>query len=145
MRTALKIVALVSLIACGGSSTKSPVTETVVGVWALQTYNGGTLPFTGNLNANGSRDQVTSGSIRFDTGGKYVLGISIVRSSSTGVTSSQDFSEVGSYTGDIKGVVLRPNDFSGNGQLADPPVPATIASGTLSFAQQGKALTFKKQ
>jgi hypothetical protein len=145
MRTALLLALLVSSIACGADSSTTPTPTTVVGVWSLQSYNGGVLPYTGNLNANGSRDQVTDGLISFDAAGKYVLGISIVRTASTGGITSQNFSEIGSYSGDITGIVLRPNDFSGTGRFGDPPVPATISGTTLTFSQLGKALTFSKK
>ena len=83
--------------------------------------------------------------ITFDSAGKYVLGISIQRTANTGAVSSQNFGEVGSYTGDLTGLVLRPNDFSGNGLLSDPPVSVAISRDTLRFEQKGKPLTFVKR
>ena len=145
MRLIPMVLALLTSIACGADSSTTPAPTTVVGVWTLQSYNGGPIPYTGSLNTNGSRDQVTDGSITFDGAGKYVLGISIVRTASTGGVTSQNFAEIGSYTGDIAGIVLRPNDFSGTGRFGDPPVPATISGTTLSFSQLGKVLTFVKR
>ena len=142
MRVVVMVLALLSSIACGGDSSTAPTT--VVGAWSLQSYNGGVLPYTGGSNANGSRDRVTDGTITFDSAGRYVLGITILRTASTGIVSNQDFNEIGSYTGDVTGLVLRPNDF-GTGVLSDPPVPAAIAGDTLRFEQGGKLLKFVKR
>jgi hypothetical protein len=140
------VLVLVSSIACGGAEVTVPATVSLTGAWALQTYNGGSLPYTGSTNANGSTDRVNDGQISFDGAGRYLLAISIVRTSSTGAPSPQDFAEIGSYTGDATtGVVLRPNDLSGSGQFGDAPVPVAFVGSSLSFKQQGKVLTFVKK
>ena len=147
MRIVSMVVALFALVACNSSSgsNSDPTTDLIIGRWTLETYNGGTLPFVGSLNTNGSVNRVESGSITFDTGRTYLLDIKIVNT--LGSTSQpQDFNEVGSYSGTAAtGVVLKPNDISGGtsgGQFAQ--VPVTISSKKLSFAQQGKILTFVK-
>jgi hypothetical protein len=153
MRTFPIVVALVSAIACGAAEAVAPPTSTpsVEGTWALKTYNGGTLPYTGSLNANGSTNRVTSGSITLarspDGRRTYLLDIRITNTLGSTQTP-QDFAEVGSYSGDASaGLVLRPNDLSGGtgGGVPSAQVPATVSNNTLSFSQQGKILTFAKQ
>jgi hypothetical protein len=152
MRTLPIVVALVSVIACGGAEAIAPPSSNqgVEGVWALTSYNGGSLPYTGSPNANGSRNRVTSGSITLsstsDGRRTYLLDIKIVNTlGSTEIP--QNYAEVGSYSGDVNSLVLRPNDVSGGtgGGVPLAQVPATISNNTLSFAQQQKILTFARQ
>jgi hypothetical protein len=151
MRIVSRVVALVALsalAACNSSSggNSEPTTDAIIGKWTLQTYNGGTLPFVGSLNANGSVNRVDSGSITFDTGRTYLLDIRIVNTLGS-TTTPQDFNEVGSFSGTAAtGLVLKPNDISGGTSSAQfNQVPATISGNTLSFSQQGKLLTFVKR
>jgi len=147
MRIVSMVIALVALVACNSSSdgNSSPTTDLIIGKWSLETYNGGSLPFVGSLNANGSVNRVDSGSITFDTGRTYLLDIRIVNTLGA-TTQPNDFAEIGSYSGTAaSGVVLKPNDISGGtsgGQFAQ--VPVTISGNKLSFSQQGKILTFVK-
>src|SRR4051812_5460210 len=146
MRIVSMVVALVALVACSSSDVnKDAGTGSVVGKWTLQTYNGQPLPFTGSANANGSVNRVDSGSMTFDAKRTYLLHIGIVNTLS-GSTLSQDFDEVGSYSGNsTTGVVLKPHDLSGgtsSGNFAQ--VPVTVSGNTLSFSQEGKILTFSK-
>jgi hypothetical protein len=148
MRIVSMVVALAALVACGGSSggNSGPTSDLIIGKWTLESYNGGTLPFVGSLNANGSVNRVDSGSITFDTGRTYLLDIKIVNTLGT-TTTPQNFAEVGSYSGTAaSGVTLKPNDLSGGTSTQPgPQVPVTISSNKLSFPQQGKILTFVKR
>ena len=142
------LLALLAIVACSsGDPVKNiPPEPTVVGTWALQTYNGGALPYTGSQNANGSINRVESGSITLDNSRRYVLEIVIVNTLGT-TTTPQNFNEVGSYAGSVtSGVIMKPNDLSGgtDGRTYQQ-VPVTISGTTLSFAQQGKILTFTKK
>jgi hypothetical protein len=147
MKTALLLVATMSFsVACGSSDVnKDAGSGVVVGKWALQTYNGHPLPFTGSVNANGSVNRVDSGSITFDAKRTYVLDIRIANTLGSTVTPN-DFAEVGSYTGNsTTGLVLKPNDLSGGTSGANfAQVPVTVSGSTLSFSQEGKILTFSK-
>jgi hypothetical protein len=148
MRTALMVATIALTVACSNSSdvNKDAGTDSIVGKWKLQTYNGNALPFTGSVTANGSVNRVDSGSITFGKPKTYALGISIVNTLGDSVRS-QDFTEVGSYGGSVAtGVILKPNDISG-GTSTQPyqQVPVTVSGKTLSFSQQGKLLTFGKQ
>jgi hypothetical protein len=148
MRIVSMVFALVALVACNSSNdgNSAPTGDAVIGKWTLQTYNGGSLPFVGSLNANGSVNRVDSGSITFDSGRTYLLDIRIVNTLGA-TTTPQDFAEVGSYSGTAAtGLILKPNDISGGtspGQYSQ--VPASVANNTLSFSQQGKILTFVKR
>ena len=147
MKTALLVATMCLSVACSNSSdvNKDAGSGSVVGKWALQSYNGHALPFTGNVNANGSVNRVDSGSITFDNNRTYVIDIRIANTLGTAVTP-QDFAEVGSYSGNATtGLVLKPNDLSGGtstGKFAQ--VPVTVSGNTLSFSQEGKILTFAK-
>jgi hypothetical protein len=148
MRIVSMVVALFALVACGGSNdgNSAPTGDAILGKWTLQTYNGGTLPFVGSLNVNGSVNRVDSGSITFDSGRTYLLDIKIINTLGT-TTTPQDFNEVGSYSGTAAtGLILKPNDISG-GTSTQPfqQVAATVSGSTLSFSQQGKILTFVKR
>ena len=145
MRAFVAGLALVALSACGGDSSTARTSESVVGSWALQTYNGRPLPFTGSANADGSINRVDSGTIAFDASRNYVLGIKIVNTLGATVTR-QDYDEVGSYSGTATtGVTLKPNDLSGGTSTATfATVPVTVSGNTLSFSQQGKVLTFAR-
>jgi len=146
MRHPVAGLALIALVACGGDSSTARPSDSVAGTWTLQTYNGKPLPFTGNKNDNGSVDRVESGSIGFDGKATYVLGIKITNT--LGSTSApQNYDEVGSYTGSAStGVTLKPNDLSGGtAPFKGATVPVTISGNTLSFSQEGKALTFVRR
>ena len=146
MRIASMVVALVTLVACGGSDVnKDAGSGSIVGKWTLQTYNGRPLPFTGNANADGSVNRVDSGSMTFDASRTYVLDIRIVNTLGT-TTTPQDFSEVGSYAGNATtGVILKPNDISGGASTQNfAQVPVTVSGNSLSFSQEGKILSFAK-
>jgi hypothetical protein len=146
MRALVAGLALVALAACGGESSTARSSGSVVGNWALQTYNGRPLPFTGSPNDNGSVNRVDSGSIALDASRTYVIGIKIVNTLGSTV-SQQDFNEVGSYSGTVAtGVTLKPNDLSGGTRpFNGPTVPVTVSGNTLSFSQEGKILTFVRQ
>jgi hypothetical protein len=134
-------------VACGSSDiSMEPPNGSVVGKWALKTYNGRPLPFTGSANADGSVNRVDSGSITFDSRQTYLLDIRIVNTLGT-TTTPQNFSEVGSYSGNATaGVVMKQNDLSGGTSGGNfVQVPATVSGNTLSFSQLGKPLTFEKQ
>jgi hypothetical protein len=146
MKPALLITAMLLSVACNSSDVnKDAGSGSVVGKWALTSYNGHTLPFTGSTNANGSVNRVDSGSITFDAKRTYLLDIKIVNTLN-GTTTPQDFAEVGSYSGgSTTGVVLKPNDLSGGtsgGNFAQ--VPVTVSGNTLSLPQDGKILLFTK-
>ena len=133
-------------VACSNSSDVSKDSGSVVGKWALKTYNGRALPFTGSANADGSINRVDSGSITFDSKNTYLLDIRIVNTLGTTI-NPQNFSEVGSYAGNsTTGVVMKQNDLSGGASGGNfVQVPATVSGKTLSFSQLGKPLTFEKQ
>ncbi|MEO8564677.1 MAG: hypothetical protein ABI601_21580 [bacterium] len=142
------MLGLLAVAACNSGDPVKNVADapSVVGTWALQSYNGGTLPYSGSQNANGSVNRVDEGSITLDNGHTYVLEVKIVNTLGSTLTP-QNFNEVGSYAGSAAaGVVLKPNDLSGgtNGQNYQQ-VPATVSGTTLSFAQSGKILTFVKK
>src|SRR5258705_12571485 len=119
MRALVAGLALVALVGCGGESSTARTSESVVGTWGLQTYNGKQLPFSGSPNENGSVNRVDSGTIAFDANRNYVIGIKIVNTLGSAVTQ-QDFNEVGSYAGSAAtGVTLKPNDLSGGTSTAD--------------------------
>ena len=146
MRAFVAGLALVALAACGGDSSTARPSDSVAGIWKLETYNGKSLPYLGNKNDDGSFDRVDGGSIGFDGKTTYVLSIKIVNT--LGSTATQrDYDEVGSYTGAVStGVTLKPNDLSGGtGPFAGASVPVTISGNTLSFSQQGKVLTFVRR
>jgi hypothetical protein len=144
MRALVAAFAFATLVACGGDSSTARPSDSVVGTWTLQAYNGKPLPFTGSVNDNGSVNRVDSGSIAFDAKA-YVLGLKIVNTLGATV-SRQDFNEIGSYSGTATtGVTLRPNDISGAGNFAGTPVPVTVSGNTLSFSQEGKILTFVRK
>ena len=146
MRARVALLALAALAACGGDSSTARTSESVVGNWTLQTYNGRPLPFTGSVNGDGSVDRVDSGSIAFDANRNYVLSIKIVNTLGSTATQ-QDFNEVGSYSGNTTmGVTLKPNDLSGGTSAGNfPTVAVTVSGNTLSFPQQGKVLTFMRR
>jgi hypothetical protein len=146
MRARVAGLALAALAACGGDSSTSRTSDSVVGTWALQTYVGRPLPFTGSPNENGSVNRVDSGTIAFDANRNYVLGIKIVNTLGSTATQ-QDFNEVGSYSGNTTtGVTLKPNDLSGGTSTGNfPTVAVTVSGNTLSFSQQGKVLTFMRR
>jgi hypothetical protein len=61
-----KLSIILGLIAAVGCSSGDPVNNppggtSVAGTWSLQTYNGGALPYSGSVNANGSINRVDSG------------------------------------------------------------------------------------
>jgi len=146
MRHLVAGLALIALIACGGDSSTARPSDSVAGTWTLQTYNGKPLPFTGNPNENGSVNRVDSGSIGFDGKATYVLGIKITNTLGS-TTTSQDYDEVGSYTGNAStGVTLKPNDLSGGTSKGNfATIPVTVSGNTLSFSQEGKPLTFVRR
>jgi len=146
MRHLVAGLAFIALVACGGDSSTARPSDSVAGTWTLQTYNGKPLPFTGNPNENGSVNRVDSGSIGFDGKATYVLGIKITNTLGS-TSTSQDYDEVGSYTGNAStGVTLKPNDLSaGTAKFNGPTVPVTISGNTLSFSQEGKILTFTRR
>jgi hypothetical protein len=145
MRRLIAGLVVVALAACGGDSSTARPSDSVVGRWTLQTYNGKGLPFTGSPNDNGSVNRVDSGSIAFDAARNYVLSIKIVNTLGSTVTK-QDFNEVGSYSGTATtGVTLKPNDLSGGtSTLNFATVPVTVSGNTLSFSQEGKIVTFTR-
>jgi hypothetical protein len=150
MRRFSLLTALVLAAACtDGGPVKHipPGTTGAIGKWALQTYNGGALPYTGTKNANGSVNRVDSGTLTLDEKSKtYLLDIKIVNTLGTTVTP-QDYAEVGSFaTNSSGGYTFKPNDLSGgtNGQVF-ATVPVTVSGNSLSFPQQGKILTFTRQ
>jgi hypothetical protein len=146
MRTALMVVALVSSVACGGATATAPATDTFpAGVWALQTYNGSSLPYTGTPIGN-AVDKVTDGTIQF-VAPSYVIDITIIRTIGDTVFN-QKYYEIGSYTSSATGVVLRPNDVpggTGNTTFLPDAVPVSRSGNTISFLQKGKILTFVKR
>jgi hypothetical protein len=146
MRNLVAGLALVALIACGSDSSTARPSDSVAGTWNLQTYNGKQLPFTGSPNENGSVNRVDSGSIGFDGKATYVLGIKITNTLGSTATA-QNYNEVGSYAGTAStGVTLKPNDLSGGTSNAPfATVPVTVSGNTLSFSQEGKALTFVRR
>jgi hypothetical protein len=146
MRHLVAGLALIALVACGGDSSTARPSDSVAGTWTLQTYNGKPLPFTGNPNENGSVNRVDSGSIGFDGKATYVLGIKITNTLGS-TTTSQDYDEVGSYTGNAStGVTLKPNDLSGGTSKGNfATIPVTVSGNTLSFSQEGKPLTFVRR
>jgi len=146
MRHLVAGLALIALVACGGDSYTARPSDSVAGTWTLQTYNGKPLPFTGNPNENGSVNRVDSGSIGFDGKATYVLGIKITNTLGS-TTTSQDYDEVGSYTGNAStGVTLKPNDLSGGTSKGNfATIPVTVSGNTLSFSQEGKPLTFVRR
>jgi len=148
MRIVSMVFALFALVACNSSSgsNSDPTNDLIVGKWTLESYNGGTLPFVGSLNVNGSVNRVDSGSITFDTGRTYLLDIKIVNTLGS-ATTPQDFNEVGSYSGTAaSGVVLKQHDISGGTSGAQfAQVPVTVSGNKLSFSQEGKLLTFVKR
>ena len=90
MRAHVAALALAAVAACGGDSSTVRTSGSVVGSWALQTYNSRPLPYTGSVNTNGSVDRIDSGTIAFDTSRNYVIGIKIVNtlgSTCAGTTS----------------------------------------------------------
>jgi hypothetical protein len=145
MRRVIAGLAVVALAACGGDSSTARPSDSVVGRWTLQTYNGKKLPFTGSPNDNGSVNRVDSGSIAFDATRNYLVSIKIANTLGSTVTQ-QDFNEVGSYSGTAStGVTLKPNDLSGGTSTANfATVPVTVSGNTLSFSQEGKILTFTR-
>ena len=147
MKPALLIAATLLSVACSNSSdvNKDAGSGSVVGKWTLSSYDGHGLPFTGSANPNGSVNRVDSGSITFDAKRTYLLHIGIVNTLSDS-TLSQDFDEVGSYSGNSSaGVVLKPHDLSGGTSTGNfAQIPVTVSGNTLSFPQEGKILTFKK-
>ena len=90
MRAVVAGLGLMALVACGGDSSTARSSDSVVGSWSLQTYNGQKLPFTGSPNENGSINRVDSGTIAFDANHNYVIGIKIVNTLGTRV-AQQDF------------------------------------------------------
>jgi hypothetical protein len=146
MRAFAAGLALIALAACGGDSSTARPSDSVVGTWSLQTYNGKSLPFTGTPNDNGSVNRVDSGSIAFDANRNYVLGIKIVNTLGATV-AQQNYNEVGSYSGTAStGVILKPNDLSGGTSTGNyAKVPVTVSGNTLSFSQEGKILTFERR
>ena len=145
MRALTAGLALVALAACGRDSSSVQPSQSVVGSWNLQTYNGKSLPYTGTVNTNGSVDRVDGGTIAFDTSGNYVLGIKIVNTLGATV-AQQNYNEIGSYAGTAAtGVTLKPNDLSGGkGTFNGPTVAVAVSGNTLSFSQQGKPLVFSR-
>ena len=150
MRIVSLIAAFVVVAGCNsGDPVKNlpPGQSAVAGKWALQTYNGGALPYTGSKNANGSVNRVDSGTLTLDQGSNtYLLDIKIVNTLGT-TTTPQDYNEVGSFAANASGgLTLKPNDLSGGTSgLTFGTVPVTVTGSTLSFPQQGKILTFVKQ
>ncbi|HEX7979891.1 MAG TPA: hypothetical protein VF461_14885 [Gemmatimonadaceae bacterium] len=146
MRALVAGLALVALAACGGDSSTARPSDSVTGSWALQTYNGKALPYTGTVNDNGSFDRVDSGSIAFDGKATYVLGIKITNTLGSAATP-QNYDEIGSYSGTAAtGVTLKPNDISaGSSPFSGPTVAVTVSGNNLSFSQQGKILTFVRK
>ena len=146
MRTALMVVALVSSLACGGATATEPPADTFpAGVWALQTYNGGTLPYTGTPVGN-AVDRVTDGTISF-VAPSYVLDITIVRTIGDTVLN-QKYYEVGSYKSSATAITLQPDDVpggTGNTAFLPAAVPVSRSGNTISFVQKGKVLTFVKR
>jgi len=146
MRALVAGLALVALAACGGDPSPATPGNSVTGTWTLKTYNGKPLPFTGSVNDNGSYDRVDSGTIGFDGKATYVLGIKITNTLGSTVTP-QNYNEIGSYTGTAAtGLTLKPNDLSGGKDTKGSysTVPVTVTNNTLSFSQEGKALTFTR-
>ncbi|MEO6527017.1 MAG: hypothetical protein ABIP93_10360 [Gemmatimonadaceae bacterium] len=147
MRIVSLIVALVSVVACGGGATQ-PASPSVVGVWSLQTYNGNPLPYTGTPEQTPGGiaiNQATGGELEFG-GGSYTVSISIIRTVNGTQVFNQNYSEIGTYTATSTGVVMRPFDIPGSSpSQAAPAVSATVSGSTISFLQQGKPLTFVKR
>jgi len=145
MRSFVAGLALIALVACGGDASTVRASDSVVGSWNLQTYNGQRVPHTGPPNVNGSVDRVDGGSIAFDTLGNYVVAIKIVNTLGATV-SQQDYNEIGSYSGTAAtGVTLKPFDLSsGKGPYKGSTVPVTISGKTLSFSQEGRPLLFER-
>jgi len=151
MRIASLITTLLVVAACNsGDPVKNipPGDTGVTGKWTLQTYNGGNLPYTGSLNANGSINRVDGGTVILEErDGKrnYLLDIKIVNTLGATVTDN-NYSEVGSYASSSGGLTFKPNDISGGTDNRPyATVPVTISGTTLSFPQQGKILTFSRQ
>ena len=152
MRLVSLIAAFAVIAACNtGDPVKNlpPGQTGVTGKWTLQTYNGGTLPYTGSLNSNGSVNRVDGGTITLeDRDGRrtYLLDIKIVNTLGSTVTP-QDFAEIGSFAPNAAGgLVFKPNDISGGTDTRPyATVLVTVSGNTLSFPQQGKILSFVKQ
>jgi hypothetical protein len=149
MRMVSLLAALVVVAACSGDPVKNLPPGQTAGVakWTLTTYNGGTLPYSGTLNANGSVNRVDSGTLTLDDRTRtYLLDIRIVNTLGA-TTTPQDYSEVGSFAANASGgYTFKPNDISGGTDTrAYATVPVSVSGNTLSFPQQGKTLTFARQ
>ena len=110
MRTVLMVLALVSSVACGSDSVAAPDTQSPDGIWALKTVQWRFAPIHGTPVGN-AVDRVTDGTITF-VAPSYVIDITIIRTIGD-VVYNQKFYEIGSYTSDATGIVLRPNDVPG--------------------------------
>lgn len=93
-RTALSVIAVTLITACGGDST-APKT-TVAGTWSLQSINGASLPASFPP-SNGSTITVTASTLNMVANGTYneVISLRIVTGAATTTTT---VSEVGTWT-----------------------------------------------
>jgi hypothetical protein len=145
MRTALMVVALVSSLACGADDVTTADTQSPAGIWALKTYNGAPLPYT-KAPVGSVVDRVTDGTITF-VAPNYVIDISFIRTIG-GVVSNVKYYEVGSYTSNATGIVLRPDDVpggTGNTEFLLPPVPVSRTGNTLSFMLGVNTVVFERR
>jgi len=147
MRLTRMLVALIavslSAIGCGAEAHVAPDDSPVVGVWALQSYSGHPLPYTGTPDGN-AVNTATAGELSLSSAGGYSLHIAITRVVDGTQTSQADWNEVGTYARTPLGLSMRPFDVPGT-VFTGSVVPATITGNTISFDQQGKTLTFAKR
>ena len=128
---ALLALALV-LAACGGTGdgATEPEVASVVGVYPLRSYNGGTLPLVIGQNATQGTLELTAGHVTLRGDGTFAEGVTFrITPPGTGATAMVDsLGSTGSYTSTATQVVFTFDDGE--------RVTAQLASGTITVVGQ---------
>lgn len=144
MRRIAALLALATLIACGGSDSTAPPGQTqgrtFSGTYVLQSINGMPLPYTfGNL--TGDYLTIRSYSVSIGGGGSWTATASTVSSTGGQVLDQPNLSLSGSYTynASTKAVSLISQDLSLllNGSVS-------LDFGTLTVSSNGDTYVFKQ-
>lgn len=120
---------------CGGRDSTSPETAGIAGSYALQTVNGAALPFF-VLQIGSDKIEVLSETVTLSHDGTFTQQGSL-RITENGAVSTDNFTEVGSYTRNGTGLdlVFSSDETTGTG---------TISGNTITVGISGVSLVYRR-
>src|SRR5262245_42183221 len=132
----LLVVALSLIAACGGDSTTGPtVQEQIAGTWTLSTVNGAPLPFI-IAQSGANKLELLSDVFVVASTGSFTQ-TSTVRSTISGVVSTQSVADAGTYTVNGTAITLHFNSDGSTGT-------ASWSGNTMTTTDAGVALVYRR-